>query len=888
MARLAALGVAPPYHESATAGLVIRGADGEPLYDSVSRGSRLEKFEEIPPLLADTLVYLENRELPAPPRPYSNPAIEWDRMAKAAFYYAGSKLGFRVPIQGGSTLATQIEKFRHSPHGRTDSVAAKLRQVAGASLRAYRGGSDTRLWRREILLDYLNTMPLSGTREYGEIDGLGNGLHAWFGMDLANVCRALFSTTNDSAKVEAYKHVLALFSALPAPTTYLVQNRSALDERVSFTTRLLVKGGIIDVHFGRALESTPIRFAGDAPIPPPGSFADRKALTAVRAGLTRLLGLSDFYELDGLHLEARSTIDPFLQNAATKLFQQVGDPAFVAANGWNGERLLQRGDPQRVIYSLMLFERTPDGNALRVHADNLDQPLDINDGIKMELGSTAKLRTIAHYLEIVTELHSELSGLKAADLAERIRRARDPLTRWALEALGREPGLGLEAFLERALDRRYSASPYETFFTGGGIHTFENFSREDNIRVLSVREALRTSTNLVFIRLMRDLVRFHQARLPYDPEAVLHDPKNTVRRRLLTEIAENEGLKVLHREYRKYRIQSADALISLLLGSRATAPRALAILFFATHPGGDEAALGRWLTDRLGTMAPEETHRLFSAYGNPRLTIADYGFLLNRHPLDLWSASELLRSPDLSWQDFLARSGEAREEASAWLFKTRHRGAQDLRLRIQIEKDAFARMTPYWQRLGFPFDHLVPSYATAIGNSSDRPAALAALMGIILNGGIRRASLQVTGLHFAAGTPYETSFTLAADPGERVLAEPVARAIRSALAEVVTSGTARRLSGAFVRPDGSPLAAGGKTGSGDNRFKTFDRYGGELSSKAVNRTATFVFYVGDRYFGALTAFVPGREAERYGFTSALPVALLKSLAPAISQRLAGS
>jgi len=113
----------------------------------------------------------------------------------------------------------------------------------------------------------------------------------------------------------------------------------------------------------------------------------------------------------------------------------------------------------------------------------------------------------------------------------------------------------------------------------------------------------------------------------------------------------------------------------------------------------------------------------------------------------------------------------------------------------------------------------------------------------------------------------------------------VARTLRGVLAEVVEQGTARRLAGSFVKPDGTRVVAGGKTGSGDNRFKTFNRAGGLTSSRAVNRTATFVFYIGDRYFGVMTSFVPGQEAEGYSFTSALSVSILKLLAPVINARL---
>jgi hypothetical protein len=233
------------------------------------------------------------------------------------------------------------------------------------------------------------------------------------------------------------------------------------------------------------------------------------------------------------------------------------------------------------------------------------------------------------------------------------------------------------------------------------------------------------------------------------------------------------------------------------------------------------------------------------------------------------------------------RSEGARQLASQWLFAKRARGAQDLRLRIRVEKDAFKRMTPAWQRLGFPFHRLVPSYATAIGSSSDRPAALAELMGIIVNDGVRLPMLRFTSLHWGEGTPYETVMVPKHDAGERVMEPAVAAALRGALADVVDNGTARRIAGAFKTADGKKIVAGGKTGSGDNRVKSFARGGALKSSRVVNRTATFTFYIDDRYFGVLTAFVPGKEAGGYEFTSALSVSILKLLAPALNARMAG-
>ena len=77
------------------------------------------------------------------------------------------------------------------------------------------------------------------------------------------------------------------------------------------------------------------------------------------------------------------------------------------------------------------------------------------------------------------------------------------------------------------------------------------------------------------------------------------------------------------------------------------------------------------------------------------------------------------------------------------------------------------------------------------------------------------------------------------------------------------------------------MLVGGKTGTGDNRYQTSARGGGPISSRAVDRTATFVFFLGDRFFGTVTAYVAGPEADRYHFTSALAVRVLKALEPAL-------
>ena len=79
--------------------------------------------------------------------------------------------------------------------------------------------------------------------------------------------------------------------------------------------------------------------------------------------------------------------------------------------------------------------------------------------------------------------------------------------------------------------------------------------------------------------------------------------------------------------------------------------------------------------------------------------------------------------------------------------------------------------------------------------------------------------------------------------------------------------------------DGAVVPVGGKTGTGDNRYEMYGPGGKVIASRVINRTATFVFLIGDRYYGTVTAFVPGEKAAEYGFTSSLPVQIFRELAP---------
>src|SRR5690606_19317881 len=149
--------------------------------------------------------------------------------------------------------------------------------------------------------------------------------------------------------------------------------------------------------------------------------------------------------------------------------------------------------------------------------------------------------------------------------------------------------------------------------------------------------------------------------------------------------------------------------------------------------------------------------------------------------------------------------------------------ARNTRMRIMLEKEAFAALHERWLRVGYPFAQLVPSLGTALGSSGDRPSALAELMGIIVNDGRRIGLRRLGSLQFAEGTPGPTRCEPALLEQVQLLPPPVVAALRGALSAAVLDGTARRLQRVFTDADGMPLLVGAKTGSRDTRIHTVFR-----------------------------------------------------------------
>lgn len=888
MKELVAQGLFVPYREKSQAGLEIVDANGQRLYRAVSPTRVYENFAAVPPLVTNSLLYIEDRDLLSQEHPRKNPAIEWPRLGRAVLDKVIQFFQPRHDVPGGSTLATQNEKYRHSPNGITLTARDKLQQMASASVRVYLDGEETLPARQRIVADYLNSVPLAAVSGFGETNGLGDGLWAWYGMDFDEVNRTLKAWPMGGANLDDvaryYKHVLSLIIAQRRPSGYLVTGHRALDALTNSHLRVLAQAGVIPASLRDAALKVPLHFR-TAPVPEEyEDFAARKAANAVRARLAAQLGLQRLYDLDRLDLTAQSTLDGEAQNKVTDILRQLRDPEYARSAGLYGKHMLGEADPGKIIYSFTLSELTPEGAKTRIQADNFDQPFDINKGAKLDLGSTAKLRTLVTYLEIVETLHQKYAALEPEALRKEVIDPSDNISRWAIDYLLQSKDKSLAAMLGAALERKYSASPHEQFFTGGGVHVFHNFKHEDDGKVLSVRVATRDSVNLVYVRLMRDVVRYYMLHIPGSSVRILKDKDDPKRAAYLRLFADKEGKEFINRFYLKYKGKKASEVGAVFFSSPQHSPGRLAAAYRYIYPESTYAQFSAFMTTHLPGFQEVDGHSLhdlYERYTPGKFSLVDQGYIASVHPLELWLVRYLTTHPDAHYDDVIQASAAERVAVYDWLFKTVHKNAQDIRIRSLLELEAFLDIHRSWKRLGYPFNSLVPSLATAIGSSADRPAALASLMGVILNNGVRVPTVLIERLHFATGTPFETVVEHAPIQSERLLSSELTTAVRGVLTDVVETGTALRLAHAIVKDDGTWVPIGGKTGTGDHRYVTFSSAGVIKESRPVNRSATFVFFIGDRFFGTMTAFVPGIDAGNYEFTSSLTAQAVKYLLPAL-------
>ena len=886
-----------PFWEKQQAGVSLVDTRGTAIYRSLHPKYQYNTLKEIPPLAVDTLLFLENRELLSNDNPEFNFVIEWDRLALATAQWAGSKVGIGEKGPGASTLATQIEKFNYSPGGQTAGAEEKFRQMYSAALRMYHDDTTSLSERDDVIVTYINQFPLAAVPGWGEVHGLADGLEAWFDLDIKQVNEILKSKDITAQKAKVYRHIVALFIALRAPNRFLVKNHEALETTIDEVLVTMAENGVIPEKLATLAGKERLSFRQEKYVPPQKeSFQATKEVDALRVSTGNLLGLDSLYELDRFDLKAQTTLDAQLQGQLEELLMtSMYDETFLEENGFLTADLLGKGDPKQIDYSFLLYERQGGANKLRAMVDTLDEPFNLNESAKLDLGSTSKLRTLITYMELVADLHQKYGKMSRKELAAVKPKPRDVLTWWAIRELWKNRDMTLEQMLKAALDQKYSASAGGYFITGGGIHRFSNFNKDYNAYNLPVWRATQKSVNLVFIRMMRDIVWHY--RWDKAPPEILQDRSHPMRPEYLMRWVKQDAAAYLRRFWPKYKKVSGEEVLETIVRDRKLSEYDIAAIYRYIKPQASLeemkaftlAHLRKSRQDDISASDTEAWQKLYDQHALEKFDLNDRGYISEIHPLEIWIAGQRYTRQEMTFKDAEKESAEILPEVYRWILKKGSMRAQNNRILTLLEQDAFDVIWRQWHSIGYPFDRLIPSLSTALGASADRPDAIAKMMGILAADGVMYPEHRVEEMVLAKDTPYETRLarTSTDTQGKQVIRPEVARALKEVLQGVVARGTAARARGLTQEQGGRFESLLGKTGTGDHTKKSVDRWGRTYATEAVSRTGVFAFVFDEKYFGIMTLYVDGLQAADYEFTSSSAVKLFTLMAPyldAYSQR----
>ncbi len=209
------------------------------IYPAQAEDRLLVRLEEVPPLLVDALLSVEDRDF------YQHGGISFVGLARAAV--ANLRSG-RV-VQGGSTITQQLVKNFFLSSERT--LSRKINEAIMAMLLEYHYS------KQEILEAYLNEVYL-GQDGPRAIHGFGMASQFFFGRPLA----------------ELQPHQLALLAGLVKGPSYYDPRRNpqrALERRNLVLTTMVGQGVLsaeqAKTYSARPLDVTPVGRGGDSPYP---------------------------------------------------------------------------------------------------------------------------------------------------------------------------------------------------------------------------------------------------------------------------------------------------------------------------------------------------------------------------------------------------------------------------------------------------------------------------------------------------------------------------------------------------------------------------------------------------------------------------------------------
>lgn len=317
----------------------------------------------------------------------------------------------------------------------------------------------------------------------------------------------------------------------------------------------------------------------------------------------------------------------------------------------------------------------------------------------------------------------------------------------------------------------------------------------------------------------------------------------------------------------------------------------LTALYHYRHPGADyhdvRSFILRHTSTKVGGSDFRAEHQRYAGRSYSPATVIHTLSLNDREHLSVRAMHlrvAALRSekPDIGYDAARLATRNDRIENYSWLMRDKNFAAQNLRIGIMLDKEAWKVVEKFWQTMGYPYE-LPATLANVLGVGGDNTQSLTSMNAIVANNGMSVQNTSLSRLSFAPhdGNPYRT----VVDIGEnfkpvRVLdAEVAQHVLHTAEGNVYSeNGTGKRLREAFKLSDGTTGTTRGKTGTAADA-STADTRGGFYTGSTIftcpatpgspPHTAKFAFTIGAYIYN---------PAPSDRFTSGLAVRGLEHLA----------
>lgn len=927
----------PAYKKKTQHGLLIQDGFNHPFYSQSYPKNVIGPDIRIADIITKTLCFLEDRQLcETPLSEKENPAINGPRIGNAVL----QKLHIMPGHSGASPLIVQNVKFDNSPKGATidpvtgkSSVVEKFRQFATASRDIYTPemGSEgsfllttnTQTARSRIMRDYLNGAPFPATAA-GEHHGFADALKAWFGSDIAESNRLLSQVSVNSSDTElaqaarAYSEIFLLELSLKMGSYYMLKPEgfAQLLQRKQLLTPLLRQAGVIPFdRYADAINAVQFDFRDlrqtSAKKPAKTKKPRNKAADALRVEVARVLDYPHgMHELDKADLTVTTTLNQRADQEASKILHSLYDPEVAKAAGIIGKKRADAKLLEDIVYSAVLYRAGKDFNDKILQVDTNPGWLDVSQGTKLQLGSSTKPLFLEAVLRgCIYEAHQKYKNATPAELAGELAKKRGPFTKFVLTHLSAaNTDKSVTGTLNAFMQTKYSASPYQSFFTDGGLQTYKNYRPEENGLRPTLQQALANSTNLPFIHLVANLVKEIQIENMKAEDAIYTDMDHPKRSTYLTRNVHNEGKKHLARYWNRFKGKSPDEIAAMmatgprkkgLTGKRT--PASLAIIYRKIFPDASQTEFETFIRAHANKVSDKTDFTALYEQYSPRrfsvdrrkdyLSLMDQGYVARLNELSLVVAAYQSQSPankliaekqralsepvhsearreeliaDIeslklkrwdrnAWNDMISQTEAERLAAAEWLINPRKMKpgiirAQKKAIGIEMEREAFSNyIHPLMTEMGYAFSSENFSLGAVLGSISNTQAGLSEFAGNIVNGGLNKPVRTITQMEYAVGIPtFNRVMTPPVKPARQVTPPEVARVMQESLRHVAEYGTLRSIRYALEEsPNAGRFIITGKTGTGRNVVYNQGRGGSKTVAESKSLTSTIMITIID-------------------------------------------